>query len=304
MNKFRLFKKMPVALLAIIMIVATVSPAFASEVKSGPGYMSYFQGEELKMLANQTESQMMSFVITTKNGAVIVIDGGTPGDAAHLRQVLAEKGNHVNAWFITHPHSDHAGALAQIVEEGLNGLTVDAVVCNFADPAWYQANEGYRADFVERIRAGLAAAFGDRTLIMHRGSVYDIDGVHITCMNDPYLVNFNSINNSSCVLKFEMGGKKIIFLGDMDESVGNQFLADHAGEDLKCDIVQMAHHGQAGVGRNFYEALSPTTCLWCAPGWLYDDPVDKYRTKEVRGWMKELGANDHHSIKNGDRTLK
>lgn len=304
MNIFRLFKKMPVVLLAIIMIVATVSPAFASEIKSGPGYMSYFQGEELNMLANQTDSQMMSFVIKTKNGAVIVIDGGTPGDAAHLRQVLAEKGNHVNAWFITHPHSDHGGALAQIAEEGLNGLTVDAVICNFADPAWYRANEDYRADFVERLRGAVAAAFGDRTLIMHRGSTYDIDGVHITCMNDPYLVDFNSINNSSCVLRFEMGGKKIMFLGDMGEEVGNRFLADHAGEDLKCDIVQMAHHGQAGVGRNFYETLRPTTCLWCAPGWLYDDPADKYRTKEVRGWMKELGANDHHSIKNGDRTLK
>ena len=304
MHNFRLFKKMPVALLAIILIVATVSPAFASEVKSGPGYMTYFQGEELRMLANQTESQMMSFVITTKNGAVIVIDGGTPGDAAHLRQVLAEKGNHVNAWFITHPHSDHAGALAQIIEEGLNGLTVDAVICNFADPAWYQANEAYRADFVERIRGDIAAAFGDRTITAHRGNVYDIDGVHITCMNDPYLVNSNSINNSSCALRFEIGGKKVMFLGDMGEDVGNQFLADHAGEDLKCDIVQMAHHGQAGVDRNFYEVLAPTTCLWCAPGWLYDDPVDKYRTKEVRGWMQELGANDHYSIKNGDRTLK
>lgn len=304
MKKTGIFKKMSVALLSVIMAVAAVSPTFASEVRSGPGYMSHFQGEELKMLSNQTDSQMMSFVITTKNGAVIVIDGGTTGDAAHLRQVLAEKGNHVNAWFITHPHSDHAGALAQIAEEGLNGLTVDAVICNLADPSWYQANESYRADFVERVRNDLAAVFGDRTHVMHRGSEYDFDGVHITCMNDPYLVDHNSINNSSCVLKFEMGGKKIMFLGDMGEDVGTQFLADHAGEDLKCDIVQMAHHGQDGVGRNFYEALSPAACLWCAPGWLYDDPANIYRTKTVRTWMSEIGANNHYTIRNGDTTLK
>lgn len=304
MNKRTLFKKVSVTVLMIACaIITAVSPAFASEVKSGPGYREYFQGEELKMLANQTDSQMMSFIITTQNGAVIVIDGGTSGDASHLRDELAKKGNHVNAWFITHPHSDHAGALTQIIEEGPGNLTIDAIVYNFADPAWYAANEGYRADFVERVRAAIGN-YADRLHVMHRGSEFEFDGVHITCMNDPYLVANNSINNSSCVLKVDMGGKRIMFLGDMGEDVGNMFLADHAGEDLKCDIVQMAHHGQNGVGRNFYEALSPVTCLWCAPGWLYEDYNGQYRTNEVRSWMKEIGAKVNLSIKDGDKTLK
>lgn len=304
MDKSTFLKKMSVMLLMIaITVITAMSPAFASEVKSGPGYREYFEGEELKMLSNQTDSQMMSFVITSKNGAVIVIDGGTSGDAAHLRQVLAEKGNHVNAWFITHPHSDHAGALTQIIEEGAGPLVIDAIVYNFADPAWYQANESYRADFVEKVRAAIGT-YGDRLHVMHRGDQYEFDGVHITCMNDPYLVANNAINNSSCALKVEMSGKKIMFLGDMGEDVGNMFLADHAGEDLKCDMVQMAHHGQAGVGRNVYEAIQPKVCLWCAPEWLYEDPNGKYRTGEVRAWMQQLGVTNNQTIKGGDRTLK
>ena len=304
MNKIKMFKKMSVTLLMITMtVILAVSPAFASENEIGPGNCEYFQGEELRMLSNQSESQMMSFVLTSKNGAVIVIDGGTEEDAAHLREVLAEKGNHVNAWFITHPHSDHAGALTRIIEEGAGPLIIDSVYYNFAGPEWYRANEEYRADFAERVRSAVGT-LGDKAKVMHRGDVIDADGISVLCMNDPYLIPSNAINNSSSALKVEMGGKKILFLGDMGVEAGDMFLADHAGEDLGCDMVQMAHHGQNGVGRNVYEAIHPHVCLWCAPGWLYDDPYSRYRTGEVRNWMKQMNVNNNQTIKNGDRILK
>ena len=101
-----------------------------------------------------------------------------------------------------------------------------------------------------------------------------------------------------------MGGKKIMFLGDMGADVGNMFLNDHAGEDLKVDMVQMAHHGQAGVGKNFYQALMPTTCLWFAPSWLYENYSGKYRTNETRSWMSELGVKENYCIKDGEQILR
>ena len=304
MKRISLLRKMSAAMLMItVLVITAVLPAFAYEAQSGPGYGGNFQGEELRMLANQTESQMMSFIITSANGSVIVIDGGTEDDAPHLREQIAEKGNHVSAWFITHPHSDHAGALTRIIEEGPDPITIDGFYFNFADPAWYQANESYRADFVERVRAAISR-YPEKLHVIHRGDQFDFDTVHITCMNDPYLVADNAINNSSCVLKVEMGGKKIMFLGDMGADVGNMFLNDHAGEDLKVDMVQMAHHGQAGVGRNFYEVLSPTVCLWCTPGWLYYDYESRYQTGAVRSWMSAMGVTKNYCIKDGDRILR
>lgn len=295
MNK-NIFRKMSGLVLAIALSIAMTVPTFALTT-------GYFQGEELEMLSNSTDSQMMGFILTTANGAVIVIDGGLPEDAPHLREELAKKGNHVNAWFITHPHSDHAGAFAQIVEEGLNGITVDAVMYNFTDPTWYQVNEEYRAGMVERIRAAVLS-FGEKAHVMHRNDVYAFDTATITCLNDPYLVANNAINNSSCVLKVQMGGKTIMFLGDMGEDVGEMFLADHAGEDLKCDMVQLAHHGQAGVGFSFYQALSPTTALWCAPAWLYGNYSGNYKTNETKGWMRSLNVWDHYVIKDGDQIIR
>ena len=77
------------------------------------------------MLANQSASQMMSFILESKGGSLIVVDGGTPDDAGHLLETLRAKGGHVRAWFITHPHSDHVGALTEILNNPESGITID-----------------------------------------------------------------------------------------------------------------------------------------------------------------------------------
>jgi hypothetical protein len=72
----------------------------------------------------------------------------------------------------------------------------------------------------------------------------------------------------------------------------------------------MAHHGQNGVDRAFYEAVSPRGCLWCAPAWLYNNDIGKgynthvWRTVEVRGWMEEIGATEHYVIKDGLQVVR
>ena len=64
---------------------------------------SLFNGGELMMLSPDSASQMESFLITTKSGKLIMIDGGTENETEHLKQVLQSKGGHVSAWLITHP---------------------------------------------------------------------------------------------------------------------------------------------------------------------------------------------------------
>ena len=303
------YRKFTLLIVTIALVLCCTMTAFAANANPyfGPGMQKHFDGEELIMLTNKSASQMMSFVITTKNGKVIVVDGGTPEDADHLKETILAKGGHVDAWFLTHAHTDHCGAFAKLTRDGMNtnanGLSVDAVYYNFATSAWYHENEEYRAEFADEAIA-MTAAYGDRAHVVHRGDLLDIDGVKVYVMNDPYLVANNSINNSSVAYRMQIGNSIVQFLGDMGEDVGEMFLKDHAGEDLKCNIVQMAHHGQYGVGKSFYQALAPEACLWCAPAWLYEDYSNQYYTKEVRGWMNELGVKENYCIKNGDQILK
>lgn len=46
-----------------------------------------------------------------------MVDGGFASDVKKLRRHLAAVGNHVDLWFITHPHEDHMEALATILTD-------------------------------------------------------------------------------------------------------------------------------------------------------------------------------------------
>ena len=71
----------------------------------------------LWQLPPQTTTQMNSYVLKTQNDMIIVIDGGTTGDAPYLKGFLAALGNNVSHWFISHPHSDHLDAVTAILND-------------------------------------------------------------------------------------------------------------------------------------------------------------------------------------------
>ena len=58
--------------------------------------------------------QMMFYTLQDHYGHLVVVDGGWPGNAEQVRKVINEKGGHVNAWFLTHPHEDHIGAFCEL----------------------------------------------------------------------------------------------------------------------------------------------------------------------------------------------
>ena len=274
---------------------------------------SLFNGGELMMLSPDSASQMESFLIKTKSGSLIMIDGGTENETEHLKQVLQSRGGHVSAWLITHPHSDHVGALTKILNDPASGITVDAVYYNFADMQWYHANEEYRAQMVEDCMAALSKLSPSQNHPnIQKGDIITVDDVTIRVMNQPYLFQTNAINNSSVAFRVEMNGKRILFLGDMGIPAGNSFLNEYRGElhELKADIVQMAHHGEHGVDHNVYGAVQPKICLWCCPEWLWNNDngggmnSGPWKTLEARGWMRQMGVKTHVVEKDGDQILR
>ena len=74
---------------------------------------------QIIMLNTVTGSQMNSFIITTDDGKVIVMDGGFNQDADNLidwlKKLTGQEVPHVDAWFFSHPHLDHISAFIQIM---------------------------------------------------------------------------------------------------------------------------------------------------------------------------------------------
>lgn len=270
-----------------------------------------FSGGTLTLLANSAGRQLLSMVLQSADGSVVVIDGGWTMDAYHLTKVLKDMGGHVDAWFLTHPHSDHVGAFIDIVNDPESPITIDNVYYKMAEQSWYDAKESHRSELVASLYAALAKLPAEKLHgDMRKGQRIQIGDISAEVMNDIYLLNDTPVNNSSMAVKFHMGGKSIMVLGDMGPEGGKRLLADNNSGQLKSDIVQMSHHGQYGVEKEVYAAIDPDICLWPTPGWLWNNDSGKgtgtggWYTMETRSWMEELGIKQHYSIKDGDWVLQ
>ncbi len=267
-------------------------------------------GAELTMLSGAGGSQMLGVVIHSEGGKTVVIDGGWDDDGDQLLETIKRKGQKVDVWLITNPHSDHIGALRHILRERADQILIDKIYYSFAPLSWYEEVAPEDAPTVSTLMEELRKLpQGTLCDTIKKGFEIEAGDIHITVLNDRYALDSDPINNSSIVYSVKAGGQTILFLGDMGYDGGYRLLKD-SEELLKADLVQMAHHGQNGVDKPVYQAISPRVCLWPTPQWLWDNDKGEgydtgpWRTIETREWMQSLGVSENYCIKDGEIVLQ
>lgn len=248
------------------------------------------------MLASNKEAQMLSSIIVSKNGTVIVVDGGWTYDADKLCQVIKRYGGKVDAWLVTHPDPDHIGALYRIMDN--NALQIQSIYCSLAPDEWYEMNSPDTSYFVSLFKNLLD---NYNTIQTNRNDIIHVGDIQIYVLNDRYELNNNPVNNSSIVYKVIVDETDILYLGDLGYEGGEKLLCETPSYLLRSDIVQMSHHGQAGVDESVYKAIAPKITLWSTPHWLWtnNDGTGHYKTLETRNWIHDLGCISYTTA-NGD----
>ncbi len=273
---------------------------------------SLFGAGRLTMYANhEASSQLLSVIIENGEGGLIVVDGGWTDNAEFLLNQIKQKGGHVQAWLITHPHSDHAGALADILYKHSNEITIDGIYYSFLEDSWYQEKDANAAGMVSHLKGAFANISQDK---LHgnivAGQVIDAGPAKIQVLNQAYNTSSDFVNNSSVAYMVSLNGTNTVFLGDLAQAGGERLMSEHDLSALDCDIVQMSHHGQNGVGYEVYKALKPEICLWPTPQWLWDNDAGSgggtgsWKTQETRNWMTRLGVKTYYCIKDGDQVIE
>ena len=273
---------------------------------------SLFGAGRLTMLANHdTAAQLLSVIIETGEGGLIVVDGGWTNNTDYLLNQIKQKGGHVQAWLLTHPDSDHVGALADILYKHNGEITIDGIYYSFAEDSWYAEKDPEVAKMVAYIKGAFGLVPQN---ILHgdivSGQVIQAGPARIQVLNQAYKMDNDFVNNSSVAYMVSLNGTNTVFLGDLAKSGGEQLMADHDLSALKCDIVQVAHHGQNGVGYEVYKALRPSVALWPTPQWLWDNDNGGgsgsgiWLTQETKNWMVRLGVNANYCIKDGDQVIE
>ena len=272
--------------------------------------------EKVKNTMNQNAIHMLqsvedticdSFIITTEDGKVIVIDGGHTAETdyfiEYLKAVTGQCVPHVDAWFLSHPHNDHVQVFYEVAENRTKQVTFDKVLLHYVPCELYEARSQQEGMEMVSEFNRISKAFPEKVQILNTGDVFSIGAAKITVL---YTADesFIDVNEHSVIFRMDLGGTGVMFTGDAQVNAGNKALADWEETGLiDCDICKMAHHGQDGVGRNFYEAVSPEICLWPTPTWVWDNTNGNLKTLEVRAWMEELGVKKNYKAFEGSAVI-
>ena len=264
---------------------------------------------------DRPRTQMMSFLIITENGKVIAIDGGNKPDTEYFHgyiEALLGPNPHIDFWFLTHPHDDHIDVLCEMLRRFPDDFTIGKLIYNFPPFEFIDQYENYEAhttaEFHEMIP--VLQRKGTELCEAKTGEIYSLDGVTFEILRtyDP-AITANTANNASMVFRMEACGQSVLFTGDLGVEGGDQVLEIVDPRKLKCDFIQMAHHGQNGVEKRFYEACEPKACLWPTPIWLWNNDAGKgynthfWNTVIVRRWMEEMGVKHHFANKDGTQVI-
>ncbi len=260
----------------------------------------------IHMLKSVTDTICDSFIITTEDGKVIVIDGGhrteTEYFLKYLKAVTGQEKPHIDAWFLSHAHDDHCEVFLEVAENHADEVSFDKVYANFPEASFYDGYDEWGVYIINEYNR-LLPAFADKAAELHEGDNFNVGAAEFTVF---YTFNpeWKNVNEGSTIMRMDLGGRSVMFTGDAGVNAGN-YVVEQYGESgaLDCEICKMAHHGQDGVDRNFYEAVSPEVCLWPTPSWVWENTNGNLKTLEVRAWIDDLGVKKNYVAKDGSKVF-
>jgi hypothetical protein len=92
---------------------------------------------------------------------------------------------------------------------------------------------------------------------------------------DHYPGEFKDSNDTSTIIRMELAGRRVLWLGDSSPLSSNIAADRFPKESLQCEFLQVGHHGYTGGSYRMYRAARPEVLLWPCPDFWF---------ARVRGW--------------------
>ncbi len=211
-------------------------------------------------------------IITLEDGSFIVYDGGgnSNGDYVQLYNTLDSLNKRpdgkivIAAWILTHEHWDHYTNFSTFCKNYSSKIKLEGMYCN--TPSGSYAYNGYNPNYyMNSDFANLSSTLGGvKKYIVHTGMKFYIRNACVEIIytqEDLHPTKLYFFNDCTMVSRITIAGQTITYLGDIRWE-GSDIMSDRYKGALKCDIVQVSHHGYDGGTEELYRYLNPQTCLW------------------------------------------
>lgn len=235
------------------------------------------EGEWLITQFSDAGGEQANVYTLSTTDKLIIIDGGWIGNADNLRKIIATHDNHVNAWIISHPHRDHAGAFNTIYSD-LQGITIDTIYDNDYDYAFIES-VGEPYDDITILENFYALTANAENLVhLKRGDETNICGLtfHIyNAFDDIVKANVGDEgdyqNNASLCMKITNKNESFLYTADIKTNMNN-YLYSTYGSMLNATYVQLSHHGNWGIEAEYYDQMQASVYFLDAPSTISDSP--------------------------------
>lgn len=214
----------------------------------------------------------------------MLIDGGEPENADKILNFLKENSiTKLDYVVATHPHSDHMGALPEVI----NNIKVENIIIPDIPEEYVPTTLIYENFLLAVQKSGanvIAAECGNKY------SLGDADFKILAPVEDD-----EELNNMSVVLKMTFGNNSFLFTGDAEKKVETALL--ESGADLSADVIKIGHHGSStSTSDKFLKAVSPEIAVIC----VGEDNRYNHPSAETLERLSKYNIKTYMTKDNGD----
>jgi competence protein ComEC len=195
-----------------------------------------------------------AILLRTDKGRWVLFDAGRTwesGDAGRSTVIpyLMRRGGLLEAFVLSHAHSDHVGGAASVFR-ALHPRT-------FWDAAFPQGSEVYDRS----LRAARDAKVEWRRV--HPGDEIHVDGVEVEFLapDSAWTASLADPNEASTIALVRFGAMRFLLVGDAEQAEEG-WLLEHARSELQADVLKVGHHGSStSTGEDFLSAIHPAAAI-------------------------------------------
>ncbi|WP_308752839.1 ComEC/Rec2 family competence protein [uncultured Anaerotruncus sp.] len=214
-------------------------------------------------------------LIQTPEQTVLIDAGDVGGGDAVAAYLKAQDVERIDLLIATHPHADHIGGMADVVNQFEIGKVLFAETPKSLTPT---------SKTYER----LLDAIADKELKVAKaqpGIKYDLGGGAILTVLGPMDEYRDDLNENSVVCRLDFGETAFLFTGDASRQSENDLVKAY-GDGLSADVLKLGHHGSdTSSQEKWLNAVDPEIAVCCV-GWdnSYGHPSPKVLERlEKRG---------------------
>ncbi len=219
--------------------------------------------------------------LIVSDGYTVLIDAGESEESYVVTSYLSELGIEKLDFIIaTHPHSDHIGGLAGVIEN----ISADRVIVPHIPDDELPTTKTYRK-FLEAVDSA------DCTLEeAYVGEVIEL-GISELEILAPVTDEYSDLNNFSIVSQLDYGGTSFLFTGDAESESEKDMMENNLLDDI--DVLKVGHHGSdTSSKKKFLEVIKPDYAVISCGDNSYNHPNEK-TVARLAEYTDKIYRTDH-----------